>query len=535
MEVEYSKMSVPRTGFLAPAPAVSDPCLAPTRTWLTARLGEAKETFRKWVTLRRFLLLSFLFPFGIRIIPEILAGPWPLGFDTVWVYAPFVKQVETQGAGPAMAGVLGQHTAPIMYALLAAVAWITQAAPFAVTKATAPLLYGLLGLSLYSFARNGLRWDQRRSLWVVVLSALYFVPLRFSWDMYKNILGLVFFFLGLPYAGKSPGIREKGMLVAFFLLSLLSDELMAVLVAGTCGLLFIWEWIRDEHWDWTILVLSGVGLAMTLFYIHLILPPILPWSPLAPAPSQSGILYNYVGSNVDVYAYPTLTDVYVSVLTLTGFLFAPILLLTFHGFLKERRLVMTGGVLAIGAFSLLVSPYAALPSWNRWLFMLAFPALILATNGFLRLGRKARTGVLVVLVSLAASYIALPSGASLPYYSTDYTLRYMPPSLMRNTVGLEDCSDVVRVATWLNDQRMQASVLVANIWFVGWAKLYVNYMDVYGFVDPSQVTKGNSTSYRHVYVLDWALGQGGFQARLLPVGAFEIYVSGRIAVYEIAR
>jgi hypothetical protein len=488
---------------------------------------------KRWVTPRRFLLLSFLFPFAVRTIPEILAGPWPLGFDTVWVYAPFVKEVETQGAAPAMAGVLGQHTAPIMYALLAAVAWITQAAPFAITKTMAPLLYGLLGLSLYSFARNGLGWDQRRSLWVVVLSALYFVPLRFSWDMYKNILGLVFFFLGLSYAGKSPGIREKGLLVAFFLLSLLSEELMAVLVAGTCGLLFIWERIRDDRWDWTIFVLSGIGLAMTLFYIHLLLPPILPWSPLAPAPSQSGILYNYVGSNVDVYAYPTLADVYVSVLTLTGFLFAPILLLTVHGVLKERRLVMTSGVLAIGAFSLLVSPYAALPSWNRWLFMLAFPALILATNGLLRLGRKARIGVLVILVFLAASYISVPSGASLPYYSTDYTLRYVPPSLMRNTVGLEDCSDVVRVVTWLNDQGLRNAALVADIWFVGWAKLYVKSMDVYGFVDPSQVT-GVSASYQHVYVLDWALGQGGFQARLLPVGAFEIYVSGRIAVYEIA-
>jgi hypothetical protein len=238
---------------------------------------------------------------------------------------------------------------------------------------------------------------------------------------------------------------------------------------------------------------------------------------------------------VDVYAYPTLTDVYVSVLTLTGFLFAPILPLTVHGVLKDRRIVMTSGVLAIGAFSLLVSPYAALPAWHRWLYMLAFPALILATNGVLRLGRKGRIGVLVILIFLAASYIGPPSGASLPYYSTAYTLRYVPPSLMRNTVGLEDCSDVVRVVSWLNDQRVQDSLLVANIWFVGWAKLYANSMDVYGFVDPSQVTKGNSTSYQHVYVLDWAFGQGGFQARLLPVGAFEVYVSGRIAVYEIVR
>src|SRR3990172_4420406 len=34
---------------------------------------------------RRFVLLSIVFPLGLRTIPELLAGPWPLGFDTVWV------------------------------------------------------------------------------------------------------------------------------------------------------------------------------------------------------------------------------------------------------------------------------------------------------------------------------------------------------------------------------------------------------------------------------------------------------------------
>jgi hypothetical protein len=238
---------------------------------------------------------------------------------------------------------------------------------------------------------------------------------------------------------------------------------------------------------------------------------------------------------VDVYVYPTLADVYVSVLALTGFLFVPILPLAFHGILKDRRLTMTSLVLAIGAFSLLVSPYAALPAWHRWLYMLAFPALILATNGFLRLGPKGRIGVLAIVVLLAASYIGPPSGAALPYYSTDYTVRYVPPSLMRNSVGLEDCSDVVRVVGWLNDQRVANAILVADIWFVGWAKLYLETTNVYGFGDPRQVNAANLSAFTHVYLLDWAIGQGGFQARFLPAGASEVFVSGRVAIYEIVH
>src|SRR5713226_2121753 len=108
METEYSNMPVPRTASPVPAFAAAKACSGLLRT----RLGQAMDAVGKWVILRRFLLFSGLFPFAIRTIPEILAGPWPLGFDTVWTYAPFVKQVETQGAGSAMDGVLGQHTAP---------------------------------------------------------------------------------------------------------------------------------------------------------------------------------------------------------------------------------------------------------------------------------------------------------------------------------------------------------------------------------------------------------------------------------------
>lgn len=153
------------------------------------------ESFaRRWRRLleatksRRFLLLSILFPFFLRVIPEILAGPWPLGFDTVLSYAPFVKDVETQGLGSAFASFFTfNHPAPLVYVLLGFGAVATGAPPFAITKAAAPLLYGFLGLSLYYFGRRGLQWDQGKSLFLVLVTTLYFVPLRFSWDMHKNL------------------------------------------------------------------------------------------------------------------------------------------------------------------------------------------------------------------------------------------------------------------------------------------------------------------------------------------------------------
>jgi hypothetical protein len=80
-----------------------------------------------------------------------------LGFDTVWIYAPFVKEVQTKGLEEAFSGVY--PAAPLVCALLGIGAAVTGATPFVITQAPAPLLNGFLGLSLYYFGRRGLQWD----------------------------------------------------------------------------------------------------------------------------------------------------------------------------------------------------------------------------------------------------------------------------------------------------------------------------------------------------------------------------------------
>ncbi len=36
----------------------------------------------------RFALAAFLIPAGIRAVPEILVGPYPVGWDTIAFYVP---------------------------------------------------------------------------------------------------------------------------------------------------------------------------------------------------------------------------------------------------------------------------------------------------------------------------------------------------------------------------------------------------------------------------------------------------------------
>lgn len=493
------------------------------------------EVLGHWSVTHKFLLLSAAIPLVIRTIPEVLAGPWPLGFDTVWIYAPFVKDVETKGFQASFQGVVDLRAAPLMYVLLGLAAVATNAAPFAITKATAPVLYAFLGFAIYFFGRRGLGWTPQKSLLLVVVSTLYFVPLRFSWDMYKNTLGYGFFLLALSDLGRVSARHGGPFLFIVTGLSILASELTAVLLGATALALVLWSRIKDSRWDVTSAIVAGLGGIALLYYGHVLLQPVLPPTPLAPLAPQGGFLFNYVGSNVDAYVYPALLDVYVSVFALAALVFAPILWLIIIGRFREKRLLASSLVLGVGSFSLLVSPFAAIPAWHRWLYMLVFPGLVFSTVGILRLNRKARVIVLASLVFLGATFVAMPNELALPYYTLPQTLRFIPPNLLRNTVGLQDSPDVVAVLGWLDDQQIPRAVLLADIWFVGWAKLYAGSMAVYEFIDPAQVDGGNFSAYDSIFMLYWAIGKGGYQADRMPAGASQIFSFGRVALYEIVK
>jgi len=496
-------------------------------------LRTALEVLGQWSLTHKFLLLSAAIPLVIRTIPEVLAGPWPLGFDTVWIYAPFVKDVETKGFQASFQGVVDWRAAPLMYVLLGLAAVATNAAPFAITKATAPVLYAFLGFAIYFFGRRGLGWTPQKCLLLVVVSTLYFVPLRFSWDMYKNTLGYSFFLLALTELGRVSPRRGGPFLFLCSGLCILASELTAVLLGATALVLVLWTVVKDKRWDVASAVVAGLGGIALLYYGHFLFQPPLPDTPLARLSSQTGFLYNYVGSNVDAYVYPALLDVYVSVFALTALVFAPISWLAIRGRFVEKRVLASSVVLGVGSFSLLVSPFAAIPAWHRWLYMLVFPALIFSTVGILRLNRKARVIVLASLVFLGGTFVAMPNDLALPYYTLPQTLPFIPPNLLRNTVGLQDSPDVVAVLKWLDDQQIPRAVLVADIWFVGWAKLYTGSMAIYEFIDPAQVDGGNFSAYDSIFMLYWAMGKGGFQADRMPSGASQIFSFGRVALYEI--
>src|SRR5439155_20723731 len=142
----------------------------------------------------KFALASLFIPAAIRAIPEIIAGPYPIGYDTIAAYVPFMRDWATGNIGTHYTSEVGGW---LLFVIFGLTHTSTRIDPLTIVKIAGPLLYGILGLSEYFFAEKVLRWDKQKSFLLVFIASVYFVSLRLSWDLFRNTLVLALMLFAL--------------------------------------------------------------------------------------------------------------------------------------------------------------------------------------------------------------------------------------------------------------------------------------------------------------------------------------------------
>ncbi len=175
------------------------------------------EAFRK----HRFLLAAFLIPLGIRAIPEILVGPYPVGWDTIAYYVP--NTIDIAGGKFGLYQILGM--APLLYAISVPIYSTLASNPIWTFKIMGPVLYGLLSWAMFRFLGKSLAWPANMAFLGSLVSALYFVTLRIGWDMYRTLLGLTFILLSIPLLESRTTLRNQLLLSLLIFLVVASDQL----------------------------------------------------------------------------------------------------------------------------------------------------------------------------------------------------------------------------------------------------------------------------------------------------------------------
>ena len=505
------------------------------------------------LTDQRTLVACLSIGFFVRLIPELLAFPLPIGFDTIH-YAAAMKS-----------GVIWAHWSEfftsswLLYAFIVPLYNLLQVDPFLLLKVVAPLLFGLNVAGVYWFSRKMLGWKLRISALTGVFFAFQLASLRISWDLLRNTLGLGILLFAFSYIKEVNSRRGFVLFASLALFSVFAHEYAAVILLIVVSGLLVWRLIKRQLDYWAV----RLGLATLPAFIVFMMGMVFRFFPLSYA-TETNLLsagdvvsakvgglpflvdYLHIQSTIDSYA--NYSNLVLSVGLLFAVLFLPYILLIAKGFFKNGVLNLWTGLLFVGAFGCLLFPFAALQYWHRWMFMLVYPFTFYAVNGFGRLlsnfhekkmrfsswflDKKATTMVLVTFL-LGIAYLVTPvsmvyTNASLPSVTDTYLYFSTSP-----TVPYKDVNSVVEAMSWLNNNLDVVSCVALQRAFLPWGELYLDKSHTivhFEFEVDSAVNAALDNGFSNVFFVWWNEPIGWYSISV-PEDFIRVQDFGRISVY----
>jgi len=509
------------------------------------------------------MLLVFFSAVAVRLLPELLSFPYPIGFDTVF----YGWRIQTGAIWDSSTGFFSTW---LFYGLAIPLRNVLQVGPFVLLKVLAPLIYGVNAVGVYYFARRALLWSPKYASLAGFLFMFQLASLRLSWDLYRNVLGLGILLFALPWALRIEDL--KGFL-AFLLLSVLvvfSHEYVGTVLVFVLGGMLLSKLVKRD-------VKSALKIGAVFFVCLAFLLATVQFSYMSVADVKTNVtevhdviyprgiapnfspnfFVNYLNRGFPV-SYSSYLGLFGDVLLLFLALYALLLPLVSLGFFRHLVLDLWSLFLLVGVFHVLVSPFFALDFWSRLMFMLIYPFTFYAVNGFkkacesakgihLRLGRlrgffstrMCATVLILALVLLGLFYVALPRRMlSLGSYSFPPPSVHFPGVFLANTVLVEDTTDLKQALMWL-DARLaslgsESSGVIVQDAVLWWTKLYLgdqhHLFHFYRYVDDA-VRMAVQQGCRSVFFVWWRT-----KSNLYPLSVPSYFVSvfnnDKFSVYE---
>ena len=501
----------------------------------------------------KMLVACLSIGFFIRLVPELLAYPLPIGFDTIY-YANVMKD-----------GVIIPHwtafftSSWLLNAFTVPSYGVTLIDPFLLLKVVAPLLFGLNVAGIYWFSRKALGWSSAMGLFAGVFFALQLASLRISWDLLRNTLGLGVLLFAFAYVKNVGSKRGFALFVSLSLLSVFAHEYAAVTLLFVVLGLLVWKFAKGQFDRNGKFLVLGVIPALSVFAVGMYLR----FFPIRYEVSSNVIqvgdavgakvgglffLVDYLKVQSSVDSYSSYFSLAMNVGLLFAVLFVPYLYLVFRGFFRNEVLSLWSGLLLIGAFGCLVLPFSAIEYWHRWMFMLAYPLTFFAASGFRRLVGKVQAkeiwrvrlfsstkavAMLLFTFVLGIGYLATPVimvfvDSSVPAISGTSAYFCVAP-----TVPYKDVNGVVEAVEWLNSNMDENSCVILQHAFLEWGRLHLDesHKIVYFENSPdSCVAKATENGFSQIFFVWWNQPIGWYGVSV-PEDFVRVQDFGRISVY----
>jgi len=429
-----------------------------------------------------YLLLVFGIGCLVRLMPIILNFPYPVGYDTVNYYLPYLYHFENNWF-------ILLASFPVYIAIVYIFSYIFSTDIYYSFLGSNVILYGFFSISIFLLSKIILNQSLNRSLIYTVFVIFQLGTLRISWDLFRNLFSLILFnlFLLLVYYFKQKNtLGNMVSLFSFFSISIItifSDRLIGIL-------LIILSFICSVIYKQKYLFIINLFISLSFLYYFLTFDRV-----------------TFVSTNLNfldmllnpLYGKNAFSQFDISVLFLS--IYGILIPFFVRGFVftefKGRLLLIKISLIITLFFSftwLFIPNYGFLVP-ERWLLLSGIYISLFAIYGFFLLidsyfkQEKLRKGIALVFLFIFVVYgflfIVMPSGVvfSFPSFFQKNTGFIFPFSMNFNSLKITDNTDLLKSIDWINSNTSNNSVIIGSKHWRGWFSLFLQPSHQYFFED----------------------------------------------------
>lgn len=433
---------------------------------------------------KEFFLVSMLFVIaaGVRLIPEIIAYPYPIGYDVVNYYLPVLSNFENHWTA-----VSTQF--PLYVIVLHLITSGTHLPPSIVVPLTAILLYGFFSISVYQICRRIFQLEYDSSFFLSLFVIFQTSLLRTTWDLHKDILSLTTMLFAISLGLSNRYVSKSLYLIVLTLcvISALTDRMIGLLLIGTLITYALFRRKRKEvvlatvtSFVFVVVFLYGVGEINTNF--------------------QS---FTFGGPKSDTYQQINLIILFI---VTSGLLFP----FGIIGFINSRKIILKIPLLLslMGSLSWIIYPSNSSLLPDRWIFIFSIFLAMFAAYGIVILIKKRPTYnygrdslyfvlVLAPFITVGMLFATTSSSAPVSLFSPfhNYIGQFGPTTMQSNSISIQESKSIVSAIDWINHNTPLSSDIGIDKHWRGWGELELKNRNFVYYEDLARLADRHGSFY----------------------------------------
>jgi hypothetical protein len=432
-------------------------------------------------------LMVFFMGCVVRLVPELFAYPYPIGYDVINYYIPV-----TTNFADHWAQISSEFPLYVSFLHLTQIA--TGLTPHTTVVIFATVTFGFFAVSVFLIARKLLKVDSRYAFFVTVFVIFQIAVLRTTWDLHRDVFALtMMLFVFVLIYRESEKNEPKSLDWKFILILILC--VLTVSTARIVGSLFIVSLMIYSCIFKTKAVILCTILALSFFTIELFMNHNITSNIIHDTLSKTGnvslVYSNFYNPKNLLYLFVVVDGLLVPT-GIIGFVKLK------NGILLKIPLLIT----AAASFSWIVFPFHDSLLADRWIILLGIVLSIFSAYGIYqlvlsikirahRLSNLASTilpfFILGMFIMMGILYEILPNAREpfMLWYGVarSYTEHFVPPSMQFNSLELSDNNKIITAISWINKNTQPNAIIIGEKHWRGFMELYLHDHRTFRFSD----------------------------------------------------